>query len=980
MWPFFPPRSQPSNVDSNLPGFVIIDDSQSESVELIWSDYRQQNPAQDAEDGANNNNNNAQEANDDQDVAPTDVAEGDPTPTNAEDGANNNNNNAQEANDDQDVAPTDVAEGDPTPTNVTITNANRVTDEPWLSKLNSSRKRIGREVTEFLLSPVEYLFDGIEGVADEEQNSEDSEEKQMRKDGFHVKDMGDTANHSPKRLGFPEQISGDSEDNHDTTNRQHKRARVSKKNSEDSEDNHNRQGRDDRDGFPRTFPPVEEEKIYRAIGHVGPMTSKLRLNKHAVVTSKSQSGDIFAIMKGDIQSQAWIGDVKVIETRGLMDIVRQMSDKAMEMVVPGRTSILEEKEWWEGAKRTVCREMKFRTTLPLFFEARPYTPTVTDASDPAFHRWGKEMNGKEAFNCYELLDETQKVIEPRGQFMKQIASLSQKLVPGIIRTGRYYKDNSFEGHNFTQGRNTFKQKDVDLKPDRWPNNNSSCCVATVVQLLTHVTAISNGFSIMYMENKWTASKSDSDLSILRLLTYGIAMFWEYYSDRNLHHAFWLRLQIRDDLTRAWQQEQARRQEPDCNGNDVVQLLQSIMDATYSKSEREGSKVMRSVWNICCETSTKNSSPKLQRFYPTIPIINQDGDEDFTQEFNKQMDNEAKRMVGKIGIVSKIVLPMVLIIEVGMRTNKRTIFPPHVLDFTDVSTVGGMQYVGPHDQSKIEYTMVGYAVNKTKKHWVSTVKSASKWYDCDDGCISDSDLHDVEKRPKHTDVKEGLVFFYEATPIRRQPCNEPAKKDEILKKSCSVCTKARRKCDGKNPCSYCVSKNIKKCNYEVAGRKGRPKGRKNKRTVVIDVDAEDVIDVDAEEPNAKKSRKEGHGNQAVPAPVAGNIAGNSAGINIVNQAVPAPVAGNIAGNSAGNNIVNQAVPAPVAGNIAGNNIANQAVLAPVAGNIAGNIVNNQHDDALLRRNGAIYNITMHGGHFSGKLFNSGGAKMEFPRGN
>ena len=852
--------------------------------------------------------------------------------------------------------------GNSTTPNETITNTNRVTEEQqengFLPKLISTPKRIGNTMREFFLSPVKkYLYKGVQGVPKKvrfsEQISEDSENNQLKLDGFHMKDMDGTRNYSPKRTSSEDRSSKRARYSPKRTSsedRSSKRARLSE---QISEDNHYRQGLDDREGFPRTFPPFEEKEIYRAIGHVGPMTSRLCLDHH-VVTSKSQSGrnskDVFAIMKQDNQSQPWIGEVKLSLTQNLMDIARIMSEKAMEMVVPGRTSIVEEKEWWEGAKRTVCKEMKLRATLPLFFEAGPYTPTVTNASDHAFQRWGIEMNGKEAFKCFELLDKTQNVIEPNTKFIKNIASLSQKLVPGIIRTGRYYEDNSFEGANFTQGNYTFKQKYVDLKPDRWPNKNSSCCVATVVQLLTHVTAISNGFSIMYMQNEWTASQSDSDLSILRLFTYGIAMFWEYYSDQNLHHAFWLRLQIRDDLTRAWQQEQARRQEPDCNGNDVVQLLQSIMDATYSKSEREGSKVMRSVWNICCETSTKNSSPKLQRFYPTIPIINQDGDEDFTQEFNKQMDNEAKRMVGKIGIVSKIVLPMVLIIEVGMRTNKRTIFPPHVLDFTDVSTVGGMQYVGPHDQSKIEYTMVGYAVNKTKKHWVSTVKSASKWYDCDDGCISDSDLHDVEKRPKHTDVKEGLVFFYEATPICRQPCNEPAKKDEILKKSCSVCTKARRKCDGKNPCSYCISKNIKKCTYEVAGRKGRPRGSKNKRTI--------VIDADTEEPNAKKSRTEGHSKQAVPAPVAGNIAGN----NIVNQAVPAPVAGN---NIAGNKIVNQAVPAPVAGN-----------------NIAGNIVNNQHDDTLLPRNGAIYNITMHGGQVhagNGKMFNSGGATMEFPRG-
>ena len=117
-----------------------------------------------------------------------------------------------------------------------------------------------------------------------------------------------------------------------------------------------------------------------------------------------------------------------------------------------------------------------------------------------------------------------------------------------------------------------------------------------------------------------------------------------------------------------------------------------MNATHLKSKRGGSKVIRNVWN--------------ERFYPMIPIINQEGDVGFTQAFNNAMDNEAKTIWSERGHVNKIVLPMVIIIEIGMRTNTQTIFPPHVLDFTDARTKLGFQYVGPHDQSKIELRWLG----------------------------------------------------------------------------------------------------------------------------------------------------------------------------------------------------------------------------------------------------------------------------------
>lgn len=52
----------------------------------------------------------------------------------------------------------------------------------------------------------------------------------------------------------------------------------------------------------------------------------------------------------------------------------------------------------------------------------------------------------------------------------------------------------------------------------------------------------------------------------------------------------------------------------------------------------------------------------------------------------------------------------------------------------------------------------------------------------------------------------------------------------LRAACDSCNKSKTKCPGGNPCPLCQSSGIR-CHYSVASRMGRPKGSKNKRTLM-----------------------------------------------------------------------------------------------------------------------------------------------------
>lgn len=60
----------------------------------------------------------------------------------------------------------------------------------------------------------------------------------------------------------------------------------------------------------------------------------------------------------------------------------------------------------------------------------------------------------------------------------------------------------------------------------------------------------------------------------------------------------------------------------------------------------------------------------------------------------------------------------------------------------------------------------------------------------------------------------------------------------LRAACNLCHQAKIKCSGEYPCSACQGSNLQ-CVYSPASRQGRPKGSKNKRTLMQEREAKAI---------------------------------------------------------------------------------------------------------------------------------------------
>lgn len=65
----------------------------------------------------------------------------------------------------------------------------------------------------------------------------------------------------------------------------------------------------------------------------------------------------------------------------------------------------------------------------------------------------------------------------------------------------------------------------------------------------------------------------------------------------------------------------------------------------------------------------------------------------------------------------------------------------------------------------------------------------------------------------------------------------------LRAACNFCHQAKVKCSGKDPCASCQAAHLR-CIYSPAGRQGRPKGSKNKRTLMQEREAKAMTHLDA----------------------------------------------------------------------------------------------------------------------------------------
>lgn len=73
----------------------------------------------------------------------------------------------------------------------------------------------------------------------------------------------------------------------------------------------------------------------------------------------------------------------------------------------------------------------------------------------------------------------------------------------------------------------------------------------------------------------------------------------------------------------------------------------------------------------------------------------------------------------------------------------------------------------------------------------------------------------------------------------------------LRAACNFCHQAKVKCSGDDPCSTCQASNLR-CIYSPAGRQGRPKGSKNKRTLLQEREVKAVTLVEPREHHESSS--------------------------------------------------------------------------------------------------------------------------------
>ena len=76
-------------------------------------------------------------------------------------------------------------------------------------------------------------------------------------------------------------------------------------------------------------------------------------------------------------------------------------------------------------------------------------------------------------------------------------------------------------------------------------------------------------------------------------------------------------------------------------------------------------------------------------------------------------------------------------------------------------------------------------------------------------------------------RRAFSFSGRESPVERF---KPSKLAGRLRSACDSCHQAKVKCSGESPCSTCQASQLR-CVYSPASRQGRPKGSKNKRTLV-----------------------------------------------------------------------------------------------------------------------------------------------------
>lgn len=64
----------------------------------------------------------------------------------------------------------------------------------------------------------------------------------------------------------------------------------------------------------------------------------------------------------------------------------------------------------------------------------------------------------------------------------------------------------------------------------------------------------------------------------------------------------------------------------------------------------------------------------------------------------------------------------------------------------------------------------------------------------------------------------------------------------LRAACDPCHQAKVRCSGDSPCSMCRTSSLR-CTYSAASRQGRPKGSKNKRTIMQEQKAKSNLELE-----------------------------------------------------------------------------------------------------------------------------------------